>query len=175
MSRFVADHVCPRAVDLSPALLADLGVSLLLADLDNTLIPYTLSLPTDELRAWRDRLADHDVTLCVISNNRNPDRVINFCRALDVPYITHAHKPRRDGFDRALRKMELTADRTVMIGDQIFTDVLGAHRAGIRAVLVRPISLKRYPLRALRYALEGPFRRRSAGKKLTDFESPEKK
>ena len=87
MSRFIADHVCPRAVDLSPALLADLGVSLLMADLDNTLIPYTMSLPTDELHAWRDSLADHGVTLFVTSNNRHPDRVINFCRALDVPYI----------------------------------------------------------------------------------------
>ena len=170
MSRFIADHVCPRAVDLSPALLADLGVRLLLADLDNTLIPYTMSLPTDELHAWRDALADRGVTLCVISNNRNPDRVINFCKALDVPYITHAHKPRRDGFDRALAQMALTPDRTVMIGDQIFTDVLGAHRAGIRAVLVRPISLRRYPLRALRYVLEGPFRRRSAGRNLAEAE-----
>ena len=167
MSRFIADHVCPRAVDLSPALLADLGVSLLMADLDNTLIPYTMSLPTDELHAWRDSLADHGVTLFVTSNNRHPDRVINFCRALDVPYITRARKPRREGFDRVLDIMGVTPDRAVMIGDQIFTDVLGAHRAGIRAVLVRPITLKRYPLRALRYVLEGPFRRRSAGRTLS--------
>ena len=162
MSLFVADFICQRFADLTPTLLRKHGVTVVLVDLDNTLIPYSLSMPTEELLDWRARLAEAGITLFVVSNNRHGTRVVPFCEAMDVPYLLHARKPSPYGFREALRLLDADPAHTLAVGDQVYTDVVGAHRAGIRAALVHPIDLKHYPLLALRYGLEAPFRRRAA-------------
>ena len=161
---FTADLVCRSILELTAQRLRAQGISLLLADLDNTLVPYSLSMPTPELLDWRTALDRAGVTLFVVSNNRHDTRVAPFCRALGVPYVTAACKPRPDAFLRALESTGLQPEQALVVGDQIFTDVFGARRAGLRAVLVQPIALKGYPLLALRYALELPFRRRCTGR-----------
>ena len=85
-------------------------------------------------------------------------RVERFAQSLGVPYLGRAGKPGTAGFRRAMEQMGRTPSRTAMVGDQIFTDILGARRAGVLALMVEPIELKGNPGRYLRYAVEEPFR-----------------
>ena len=153
--------------ELSGEALARRGFRLLLADLDNTLVPYGVPLPDEKLKAWRDELAAHGVTLFILSNNRHESRPRIFAEALDVPYIGRAGKPKTSSFVKAMEQMGVTRERTAIVGDQVFTDVLGGNRAGVSAILVEPIRLAGNPGRYLRYAVEVPFRRLSGkGEKL---------
>ena len=134
------------------------GVRLLLADLDNTLTPYSSEIPTEEVKAWKRELEEKGITLFVVSNSRKATRVPNYCQRLGIPYVRHAGKPGTKGFLRAMEECSASGEETMVVGDQIFTDVLGAKRAGLRAALVEPIELSGNPGRYLRYAVEWPFR-----------------
>ena len=134
------------------------GFKLLLADLDNTLVPYGVPLPDERLKQWRDDLAAHGVTLFILSNNRKEHRPRIFAEALEVPYIGHAGKPKTPSFYRAMEQLGVTREQTAIVGDQVFTDVLGGNRAGVSAILVEPIRLAGNPGRYLRYAAELPVR-----------------
>lgn len=155
---FLADEVRGSIYEIEPTRLAQSGIKLLLADLDNTLVPYGVPEPTDAVRAWNEALKAAGVTLFVLSNNRHADRPRVFCDALGVPFIGHAGKPKTPSFIQAMERMGVTREQTAIVGDQIFTDVLGGNRAGVRTILVRPIRLAGNPGRYLRYAAELPFR-----------------
>ena len=158
MAWFRARFTYHDIYELSGEALERRGFKLLLADLDNTLVPYGVPLPDEKLKAWRDELAAHGVTLFILSNNRKEHRPRVFAEALGVPYIGHAGKPKTPSFYRAMERLGVTKDQTAIVGDQVFTDVLGGNRAGVSAILVEPIRLAGNPGRYLRYAAELPFR-----------------
>jgi hypothetical protein len=133
------------------------GITLLLADLDNTLVPYTVQTPTPEIRAWKEKLEQAGITLFILSNSRKPGRAQRFAQDLGVPYEGHAGKPKRGGFLRAMARMEVTPAQTAIVGDQIFTDIWGGNNAGVLTLLVKPIRFGNI-FRALRYVGETPFR-----------------
>jgi len=140
----VPSYVADSIFDLTPGTLRAKGIRLVLADLDNTLVSYEDALPSP--------------AVYVVSNSRKSRRCPDFCAALGVPCVRHAGKPGRAGFRRALREAGVKPQEAVMVGDQIFTDVLGANRAGVASILVKPIAIGKNPLRAARYAAETPFR-----------------
>ncbi len=154
----LANQTAPSIFDLSIQALADNGIRLLLADLDNTLVPYGVALPTEEVRTWNAALKQAGITLFVLSNNRHSARPRIFSESLNVPYLGHAGKPKIGGFRQAMEQMGVSPAQAAIVGDQIFTDVLGGRRAGITAILVQPIRLAGNPGRYLRYAAEWPFR-----------------
>ena len=158
MALFKADFLADSIYDISGEALARRGIKLLLADLDNTLVPYGVPLPDDKLINWRDELHAYGITLFVLSNNRHESRPRIFAEGLDVPYIGHAGKPKTHSFYKAMEDMRVTKEQTAIIGDQIFTDVLGGNRAGVSTILVKPIRLAGNPGRYVRYAAEVPFR-----------------
>lgn len=143
---------------LNPQVLAQAGIRLLLADLDNTLTPYSSQVPTPAVRAWKAALEAQGITLFVVSNSRKATRVPAYCAELGIDFVRHAGKPGTKGFLQAMERTGCTPEQTLMVGDQIFTDVLGANRAGLRVVLVEPIELAGNPGRYVRYAVEVPFR-----------------
>ncbi|MCI2105192.1 MAG: YqeG family HAD IIIA-type phosphatase [Intestinimonas sp.] len=153
----IPDRVYSSIYDIDTEALAEAGVRLMLADLDNTIAPYSVSKPSEAVRTWTDSLRNSGIDLFILSNNRSAWRTHDYCTMLGVPYITHAGKPKIAAFRRAMEQMGRTPAETVMVGDQIFTDVAGAKNAGILILLVRPIRLDN-PFRALRYAAEQPFR-----------------
>ena len=134
------------------------GIRLLLADLDNTLIPYSRSEPDEALRCWLADLNANGVTLFLLSNSRKAVRAPHFAQALGIDYLCHAGKPKTGGYRAAMERCGVTPEHCAMVGDQIFTDTLGANRAGIRSILVKPISLSGNPGRYLRYWAELPMR-----------------
>lgn len=159
------DRCCRTIFDLEPQALAQAGVRLLLADLDNTLVAYGVPTAPPEVRAWRQALADCGVTLFILSNNRSATRAKVFAEDLGVPFLGHAGKPKPAAFHWAMAQQDCTPGQTAMVGDQIFTDILGARRVGVTAILVEPIRLSGNPGRYLRYLIELPFR--AIGKRRT--------
>lgn len=144
--------------DLTGKSLKRAGVRLLMADLDNTLCPYEVSEPSDALRAWLAGLTANGVTLFLLSNSRKPKRPAHFAHALGISYLGRAGKPKTGGFIKVMEEQDIPAEACAMVGDQIFTDVLGANLAGVRSILVKPISLAGNPGRYLRYWAELPMR-----------------
>ncbi|MFR2157121.1 MAG: YqeG family HAD IIIA-type phosphatase [Evtepia gabavorous] len=128
-----------HAIDL--ARLRARGVRLLLADLDNTLVPYGVHTPTQPVRAWKQALDQAGITLFLLSNSRKPGRAQRFAEALGIPYEGHAGKPKVGGFQRAMARMGAAPEETAIVGDQIFTDIWGGNRAGVLTLLVHPSSL----------------------------------
>ena len=158
-------HLIPQYLfdsiyDIDPARLQARGITLLLADLDNTLVTYATRTPTVQVRAWKEALEKAGVTLFILSNSRKPGRAKRFAEALGVPYEGHAGKPKTGGFRRAMDRMGVGPAQTAIVGDQIFTDVWGGNNAGVLTLMVRPIQFGT-AFRFLRYSVETPFRRRA--------------
>lgn len=150
--------VYPSIAHISPQALAARGIKLVLADLDNTLVPYKVTQPSPELIAWKEALRASGIELFLLSNSRKPGRAKAFAEQLGIPYQGHSGKPKKAGYLKAMERMGVVPEETVMVGDQIFTDTLGANNAGVTPLLVRPIRLAGNPGRYIRYAVETPFR-----------------
>lgn len=141
--------------DLTVELLRQMDVRLLMLDFDNTIVPYTTDIPTEEILAWLGQMNDSDIQLCVVSNSRN-DRVKRFCEKYSIDCITHAKKPFSKGIRQCLERYGIPACKAALVGDQIYTDTLGANCAGVRSVLVRAIDNHNFWLK-LRHVAEKPF------------------
>lgn len=149
--------VYPSVTDIDPKALAARGIRLVLADLDNTLVPYKVTEPPAEVVDWKNALEEHGIRLFLLSNSRKPGRAQRFAEALGIPYEGHAGKPKVGGFQRAMARMGAAPEETAIVGDQIFTDIWGGNRAGVLTLLVHPIQFGTV-FRGLRYGLETPFR-----------------
>lgn len=144
--------------EISPKKLAEKGIKLVLADLDNTLVAYKSPRPTQEVLDWKNALEAEGITLFILSNSRKPGRVDLFAQELGVEFQAWSGKPKKKGFKSALKRMNTSPSQTVMLGDQIFTDILGATRMNITPLLVKPIHFSNFG-QFLRYEiLEKPFR-----------------
>ena len=141
--------------DLTPEFLHQKGVRLLMLDFDNTVVPYTTNTPTPRMEAWLRAMAASDIPLCVVSNSKK-DRVKIFCRAYGIDCITHAKKPFSKGIRQCLAKYALPAEECALVGDQIFTDTLGANCCGVQSILVKAIDNHNFWLK-LRHVAEKPF------------------
>ena len=141
----------------------------LIFDIDNTLVPH--GAPADDRAiALFDRLKSIGFSCCLLSNNQLP-RVKSFNDRVNVFFIENAHKPSTKNYRKAMEIMHTDEKTTIFIGDQLFTDVYGANRAGIRTILVSPIHpkeeiqivLKRYLEKIVLYF----YRRRQRKEKTT--------
>ena len=141
--------------DLTPEILRGRNIRLLMMDFDNTIVPYTSNVPTKKMADWIRNMLESDVLLCVVSNSRN-DRVKIFCEEHDLPCITRAKKPGTRGIKECLEQFEIPAEEAALVGDQIFTDTLGANFAGVTPILVRAIDNHNIWLK-LRHVAEMPF------------------
>ena len=112
----------------------------LIFDIDNTLVPH--DAPADN-RAKKlfAKLKELGFEACLLSNNQEP-RVKMFNDDVQVNYICNAHKPSTKNYQKAMDLMGTDLSNTIFIGDQLFTDVWGAKRTGIRNILVKPIHPK---------------------------------
>lgn len=116
------------------------GTRGLLFDIDNTLVPHGADAD-ERAKALFSRLKQLGFHICLISNN-NEERVKRFNSEVHVNYIFKANKPFEKNYIKAMDLMNTTKENTVFIGDQLFTDVYGAKRAGIETYLVKPINPK---------------------------------
>ena len=152
---FLPTLVTDALTDVKPEMLKARNIRLLMLDFDNTIVPYTTSTPTPAMDAWLRGIAASDITVCVVSNSHK-DRVKIFCGNYGIPCITHANKPFTKGIKECLAKFNIPASEAAIVGDQIYTDTLGANGAGVTSILVKAIDNHNFWLKA-RHVLEKPF------------------
>ncbi len=157
LERFYPDEYLDSAYGIDFQAWYERGYRGVLFDIDNTLVPH--GAPADaRSKALFARLRAIGFCCCLISNNQLP-RVKPFADEVGAYFIENAHKPSRGGYREAMRRMGTSRADTLFVGDQLFTDVYGARRAGIRSILVKPIHpkeeiqivLKRYLERIVLY------------------------
>ena len=122
--------------------MVDKGIRLLLADLDNTIADYLTEVPNETVLNWMKSLSDNGITLAVVSNNKQV-RVETFCKPLGIDYYWRSKKPRRGTLFTAIEKAGVKVEETALIGDKYITDIMGAKRAGILSIKVKPIGKRR--------------------------------
>ena len=144
-----------KLTDITPELLRCYDIHLLMLDFDNTIVPYTTSQPTEEMEAWLRAMVGGDIPVCVVSNSRQA-RVKIFCDRYGIACITHARKPFSKGIRKCLKQYGVPAARAALVGDQIYTDTLGANGCGVMSILVKAIDNHNFWLKA-RHVLEKPF------------------
>lgn len=149
---FLPDVTC-----ITPALLNEYGIRGLLLDIDGTLMQTRDKMPAQPVLDWLKRMRQAGFVLYILSNNRHEARVRAFAEALELPWQYLAHKPGQAGFQRAFRETGLKPEELALVGDQIFTDMWGARRAGCLALMVESTDtyLWYFPFRRL---AELPFR-----------------
>src|SRR5262249_42213546 len=116
------------------------GIKLILIDVDNTLVKWRTEDFAQETLDWIAKAKSHGIDICILSNTRNPARLERLAQWLDIPAFGGKSKLSPAMYLEALQKFGLKENQAVMIGDQIFTDIFGANRAGIEAIWLQPIS-----------------------------------
>ncbi len=126
--------------DLDPAELEALGVRLVLLDRDNTCVPRGETDPTDEVVAWCAEARGVGLALALVSNNWDREGLERTSSQLECPVVSFAMKPLPHGLRRAMAEAGVPREQTILVGDQLFTDVLAGRLAGVRVALVDPQS-----------------------------------
>jgi uncharacterized protein len=119
------------------------GILGILFDLDNTLIEWDNHQPAPEMLTWMRQVQGMGFRVCLLSNN-SARRVEVIAQLLNVPFFAPARKPFLRVFQQALDSLRLQAGEAAMVGDQMFTDVLGGNRLGMFTIWVTPMSSKEF-------------------------------
>ncbi|MDV3350364.1 YqeG family HAD IIIA-type phosphatase [Leptothoe sp. LEGE 181152] len=123
---------------LTPELIQQHQLKGLILDVDETLVPFQQSQPLEEVRQWLQQMQTL-VPVVLVSNNLSHSRIRRIAETLEVPFYTSAGKPSRRKLRQAAELMKLPHHEIAMVGDRLFTDVLGGNRLGLFTVLVEPM------------------------------------
>ena len=116
-------------------------IKALILDVDNTLIDYNRNL-SPEIIKWVKELKKNNIKMFILSNSNKKDKVEEVAKKLDLEYIYFGMKPLKRGFKKAKAKLNMESKNIAAVGDQIFTDVIGANRTKMYSILVEPINEK---------------------------------
>lgn len=127
-----------RITDITVDMLKNRNITALLLDVDNTMSTHHGMLLTDGLTDWLQLMKNNGITLLVVSNSRKK-RVEPFAYKIGLDFISTALKPLPFGFLRGLKRLSVKKESTAIVGDQIFTDIIGGNTVGINTILLTPI------------------------------------
>ena len=116
-----------------------LNIDFLFLDVDNTILPRDTRQVPQDIKAWLEDLKNSGLKICLLSNSLK-EGVKDFAKTLDLPVLTGSLKPSPSAFIRAFKKMGARSKNSLLIGDQVFTDSLGAHLVGMKCYMVLPLS-----------------------------------
>lgn len=128
-----------RITDISIRDLNKLSVRVILLDVDNTVVSYKDKAPIEGCLEWINEAIEAGFELFIVSNNQSRERVRLIAEKFSLPFEYLALKPLPKGFIRAFKRTKCYREECIVIGDQIFTDILGANLAGMKSVLLTPI------------------------------------
>mgnify|MGYP000864616568 CR=1 FL=1 len=155
MHRYLIPDERVRSIyDIQLDRLKEKGIYSLIIDLDNTLTAWNSPEVSPALRQWVKRAKSEGFKICLLSNN-GEKRVEKYAKELDIIPIWKAGKPGRRGFRKALEHLGCKEEDCAVIGDQIFTDMIGGNRVGLYTILVTPIARKEFIGTRLVRLLEG--------------------
>ncbi len=152
-----------RVTDITPTVLERLDIKGLILDLDNTLTTHDNPRPAEGVPDWLALMKQTGIKLMIVSNNHAP-RVKPFAEMLGLEFVSEGKKPLIKGFREAEKRMGIPRAQLAAVGDQIYTDVLGANLAGIKMLYVVPIEHESTTFFKVKRKLEKPF----LPKKFTD-------
>lgn len=135
---FFPDKRVNSISDIDARELFENGIRLVLLDIDNTLVPYTMPTPDERAIDFLNSLKENNIEFCFVSNN-NEKRIDLFNKNIGARTYPRAKKPLLCGICKAMNDFKQTKENTALIGDQVFTDIFGGKRAGIMTILVEPI------------------------------------
>ena len=156
---FIPDYYFDSIHAVTPGFLKNENIKALVLDIDNTLVTYGEEAPTDDVLRWIGEIKNAGIFVAIASNNRE-ERVSRFNEKLSVFTVSKSGKPSRRSVFAVCDKFSVKPSETAVIGDQIFTDILCARRAGARAYLVTPLPYKENLFFKFKRALEKPIIRR---------------
>ena len=133
----------PSVTSIDPQQLYSRGIRCVLFDLDNTVVPRDKTCLSAEVAGWIKSLGERGIKVCVVSNN-GPARLSRVAGIEEIPSVCRAIKPRKHPFRKAMKMLGVTPGETAVVGDQIFTDILGGNRLGLYTILVMPMPGKEY-------------------------------
>ncbi len=142
--------------DTGASELSALGIRVLLCDIDNTLAPYEEAVPSEEVVRWAEEMKNAGIRLVLISNNEE-ERVARFASPLGVEWISKMGKPLPKKARKLLDSVPASGQETMVLGDQLFTDVWLARNIGARVILVPPIRDRKSAFFRLKRSLEKPY------------------
>lgn len=148
-----------RVTDITPELIRAMGVDAVLLDVDNTLARHGSQEPFAGSIAWTHQLRQAGFKVIIVSNNSRR-RVAPFAKKYGLPFLCRAYKPLPRGYRRAAELLGAQHGRSVVIGDQVFTDIVGANLSGMKSILLVPEQEEHSLSFRLRRRLERPVRRR---------------
>jgi len=118
--------------------LIESNINAIMLDVDNTLIDINKVMPKG-IRSWITEAKKAGIKLCILSNSNKKEKIEMVSSKLDIPYVFFAKKPLKKGYIQAQEILQSSKENTAAVGDQIFTDVLGANMFGITSILLEPI------------------------------------
>lgn len=149
-----------QVTDITLEMLRALGIRALILDADNTLSGHGSQEPFPGAAEWTRELTDAGIRMTIVSNNVEK-RIAPFAAQFSLPYASMALKPFPAGYRRAMRAMGSRREETAAVGDQVYTDILGANLTGVKSILVVPKGEESILRFGWRRALEKPVRRKA--------------
>lgn len=125
--------------DIDFKVLRKAGINTILLDIDNTIVPFKTTIPNKSVVEWVELVKKEGFKICLVSNCY-PRRAHIISGALDLPVIYMAKKPFKIGVVAGLKLVNSKSSEAIMVGDQIFTDVFAASLAGVKSILVEPMT-----------------------------------
>ncbi len=153
---FTPHYLLPDVFALSDDMIEALGIKGIIFDIDNTLVSYTTPKPTEKILALLAHLQEKGIQVAIVSNN-NRNRVAYFAEGLGLTAYHRSAKPLGIFLHKVRRQFGLPSKEIALVGDQVFTDALGANWAGMISILVEPIELKENAFFRFKRSLEKPI------------------
>lgn len=151
--------------DITMQFLMKNKIKALILDVDNTLIDYYRNM-SDDVVKWARELKGHGLRLYILSNTNKKDKVETVAKKLEIPYKMFARKPSKKGFIKIQKELKLEPEKIGVVGDQIFTDVIGGNRCKMFTILVDPVTSKDYWYTAWKRPIENKIKKKIKNRKI---------
>ena len=144
---------CEKVTDITVEYLNENNIKALILDVDNTLLDFNLKI-VEGLKKWYEEIKGNNIKCMILSNSNNIEKIEKIANLLNIPYIKFATKPLKRGFKLAQKELNIPNENIAVVGDQIFTDVIGANRSKMFSILVKPLDEKDLWMTRLKRPLE---------------------
>lgn len=130
-----------KVTDITVEFLKENNIQGLMLDIDNTLLDYDLNI-IDGLEKWHNEMIKNGIKTIILSNTNKEKKAKLLSEKIKIDYILFAMKPFKRGFKKAKKKLNLKEENLAIVGDQIFTDIVGGNLCNMFSILVEPIDKK---------------------------------